>query len=156
MTEKIKSKEMTPGPEIVDVDWRRMPHRFDTGSRVERFALLMLLADVADYAGYLHDFAVSFYGPEAAAGLADFFALVHREFHKRARAEGVTPEQVDWLMILERLYWRDMADALGEQEAEAARDLAAKLGRELPVDPVEVVKFDPVDAWVEATDDEEG
>src|SRR5690606_27495629 len=99
--EEIKIKETPAG--IVDVEWRRMPHLFDTSSRVERFALLMLLAEVADYARFLHGFAVSFYGDEVAEGLWDFFALVAGDFYGRAHAEGVTPEQVDRLSVLDRL-----------------------------------------------------
>ena|SRR5690606_4209454 len=154
--EKIEIKEMTAGddlPEIIEADWRRMPHRFDTGSRVERLALWMLLGEVAKYAGYLVDFAYGYYGDEVAEGLANFYALVHREFHKRAEAEGVRPELID---DLEALEWLCLQDSLTSREAEEAMNRAVKLGRELPVDPVEVVTFDPVDAWFEAaTDDDE-
>src|SRR5690606_38618078 len=105
--EEIKVREMTAGDEIIEADWRGRPHRFDTSSRVERFALLMLLADVAEYARYLHDFAVSFYGDEVAEGVADFYDFVTGELHGRAAAEGVTPDPVRRLEILKMLYWRD-------------------------------------------------
>ena len=150
--EKIEIKEMTAGDEIVDVKWQDMPHRFDMGSQVERFALMVLLTDVVDYARHLHDFAVSFYGDEVAEGVAGFFDFVIDDLYGRAYAEGVTPEQVDQLSLWELLYQQD---SLTSEEAEAAMCLAVTLGRELPVNPVEVSRFDPVDSWFEHTDDDE-
>ena len=129
---EIEIREMTAGddlPEIIEADWRGMPHRFDTSSRVERLALWKLLGEVAKYAGYLHDFAVSYYGTEAAEGLESFYALVHREFHRRAEAEGVRPDMIDELEALE---WFCPRASLTPKEA---TDLAVKLGREFPVDP---------------------
>lgn len=145
--EEIETKEMTAG--IVDFDWRDMPHRFDTSSRVERLALWKLLGEVAKYAGYLRDFAITYYGSEASEGVDSFYALVHREFHERAEAEGVRPDVIDELEALE---WFCPRASLAPKEA---MDLAVKLGQEFPVNPVEVVRFDPVDSWFEAADRED-
>jgi len=149
--EKIKIKEMTAGDEIVDVEWRDMPHRFDMGSRVERLALLMLLTDVVDYARYLRDFTYGYYG-EVPEGVAEFLDRVTSELRERAAAESVTVPTVRGLAALELLHRQD---SWTSAEAEAAMDLAVTLGRGLPVNPVEVVRFDPVSSWFEAADDDE-